>query len=61
MIDPKELRIGNYVKLQDKGVYKIDCGHDIDEIDSSYGTDYCKPIPITEQYLLDFGFEMVEK
>lgn len=66
MIEAKELRIGNYVLLQDKGAYQIDSGHDIDEIDSFDGCskefeDYCKPIPLTEEWLLRFGFEKTEK
>lgn len=52
-----ELRIGNYVLLDDKGVYQIDSGHDIDEIDSfPLDDNYCQGIPLTEQWLLDFGF-----
>lgn len=56
-MDAKELRIGNYVLLQDKGVYQIDLGHDIDEIDSfPLDDNYCQGIPLTEQWLMDFGF-----
>jgi len=57
-MNAKELRIGNYVNLEDKGLYKIDCGHDIDEIDSfQLGDPYCSGVPITEEWLLKFGYE----
>lgn len=53
-----ELRIGNYVLLDDKGVYQIDSGHDIEEIDSfPFDNPYCQGVPLTEQWLKDFGFK----
>ena len=56
MIQASELRIGNYVELQDKGIYQIDSGHDIDELDSfPEGDIYCSAIPLTEEILLRLG------
>lgn len=52
-----ELRIGNYVNLKDKGLYKIDRGYDLEKIEDWEGTDYCTPIPLTEDWLLKFGFD----
>lgn len=50
----EELRIGNWVYLPSKGKdYQIDSGHDIDEIESSGDA---IPIPLTEEWLLRFGF-----
>lgn len=58
MIDPKSLMIGNYVMLRDKGTYQIDSGHDLDELDSfPIDDDYCKPIPLNEDWLVKFGFQ----
>jgi hypothetical protein len=51
-----ELKINNWVHLKDKGYYQIDSGHDIDEISTHEGTDYCTPIPLTEDILIKAGF-----
>lgn len=57
---PNELRIGNYfidwdnkISVLDKSMfYSIGCG------DTSY--DEFKPIPLTEEWLLKFGFEKTQ-
>ena len=46
----KELRIGNWVETFE-GVIQIQNGWEIDE-----GNE-CQPIPLTEEWLLKFGFE----
>lgn len=49
-----ELRIGNWVYLTDKEkVWEILDGHEIDECDDNLSVD---PIPLTEEWLLMFGF-----
>lgn len=55
MIKPEEFRIGSTVWLKSKDKpYTIASGHDIDEgIDS----DDFEPVPLTEEWLLKFGFE----
>ena len=50
-----ELRIGNYV-MYDNEIKKLYLGRDIDD----YITDL-NPIPITEDWLLKFGFEKHKK
>ena len=57
MIQARELRLGNVIHLKDKGEYTIDCGHDLDELLSWGDVDYANGIPITEDWLLKFGFE----
>lgn len=53
-MDAKELRIGNWVNtFFDKEPKKIISGIQIDQI-TKYGE--AEPIPLTEQWLLDFGF-----
>ena len=50
-----ELRIGNLVYLTDKDkVWEILDGHEIDECDDN---PLVQPIPLTEEWLLKFGFE----
>jgi hypothetical protein len=50
----QELRIGNLVYLSDKEkVWEILDGHEIDECDDN---PFAQPIPITEEWLLKFGF-----
>jgi hypothetical protein len=52
MIDAKELRIGNYVfDNGDGNLYKIPSGFSIS------ANMEMNPIPITEEWLLKFGFE----
>ena len=49
-----ELRIGNFVYLSDKEkVWEILDGHEIDECDDN---PFSQPIPLTEEWLLKFGF-----
>lgn len=53
MIEPKELRIGNYVEYPLIGISKIDSGHDIDmAIENSITY-----IPLSEEILLKCRFE----
>lgn len=49
----KELRIGNYVYFQD-ALLKFD-------FESGWNFDYIKPIPLTEEWLLKFGFKEVKR
>ena len=63
----QELRIGNWVKwvfpnrnnqpnkIKDCQVQSI--GGLVGVLDSAYGYDQIEPIPLTEQWLIDFGFE----
>ena len=44
-----ELRIGNYVYFEDR-LLKFD-------FESGWNFDYIKPIPLTEEWLIKFGFE----
>ena len=58
MIKTNELRIGNIVFLNDKQkVWEIMDGFDIDEMTENSTVD---PIPLTEEWLLKFGFEKNE-
>ena len=52
MIDPNELMIGNYVYPDNNhgDVVQV-CAQDFES------TEYLDPIPLTEQWLIDFGFE----
>ncbi len=57
-----ELRIGNFVYLKSKEkVYQIDSGHDIEEIDDAPEMFDAKPIELTEEWLLKFGFKKGDK
>lgn len=62
-MDSKELRIGNWVYLDDNGGrnYQIDSGHDIDEIEGFNKDEYCFGIPLTEEWLIKFGFEVIDE
>jgi hypothetical protein len=52
-----ELRLGNYVFLKSKlKNYEISSGHDIEEIDDAPENFDAEPIPLTEEWLLKFGF-----
>jgi len=54
-----ELRLGNYVFLKSKlKPYEISSGHDIEEIDDAPENFDAEPIPLTEEWLLKFGFEI---
>jgi hypothetical protein len=60
MIDEKEIRIGNYIKAQTKGGEWYEC-----ELTRELflrwlhfgGDDFSEPIPLTEEWLLRFGFK----
>ncbi len=51
MIESKELRIGNYYTDEDGEQHTFDWS-DMSWMD----WDYCKPIPLTEEWLVKFGF-----
>jgi hypothetical protein len=59
-----ELRIGNLVKYNDGGIFKVigiyNFGLDVeDDIESTYMEyENFSPIPLTEEWLLKFGFEI---
>jgi hypothetical protein len=55
-MEAKELRVGNIVRYADS-VY-LDGGK-VTEVGDiiQYETDYYQPIPLTEEWLLNFGFE----
>jgi len=63
MIDAQELRIGNYLEHNKHGLIKVlgvkpHCdNHMIIHDDTWCYLTNCKPIPLTEQWLIDFGFE----
>ena len=56
MVKSKDLRIGNFVYLfydeneNEQSILKF-------EFDSGWNFDYIKPIPLTEEWLLKFGFK----
>lgn len=50
MIQPQELRIGNYVKDPYNKVIKL--------VSVNEDASMLRPIPLTEQWLIDFGMEM---
>jgi hypothetical protein len=52
-MNSQELRIGNYV-IYEGSIEKIQCG---EQIDCNRG-ETIKPIPLTEQWLLDFKFDI---
>jgi hypothetical protein len=62
-MEAKDLRIGNYIERsikieQDKKIIdKVGC-QDIVRIFENIGGFNYEPIPLTEQWLLDFGFEI---
>lgn len=57
MIQASELRIGNLVFLKSLNKnYTIECGFDIEKIED--GED-ALPIPLTEEWLIKFGFEKI--
>ncbi len=53
----KELRIGNYIESP-RGIEEIKYAESLEEIEGS--PDKFKGIPITEQWLIKFGFEKME-
>jgi hypothetical protein len=56
MVQAKELRIGNYVYCFDKQT-EIDLVHFRDLYEGIDEEGWYKPIPLTEEWLLKFGFE----
>ena len=77
MVNPKQLRLGNYIKDRGGKVLRIDFMEHVQEgYDTKLGqimqlegqevhpmteyTDYANPIPIIEEWLLRFGFELEE-
>jgi hypothetical protein len=61
---PNELRIGNLVNYIDGGLFKVigihEFGLDVeDDIETTYMEfENFEPIPLTEEWLLKFGFEI---
>ena len=54
----QELRIGNWIRLKSKNkFYQIDSGHDIEKIYDAPENFDAVPIPLTEEWLIKFGFE----
>lgn len=51
-MEANELRIGNWVDYNDR-VYQVDSGTFIDN-----SINNCMPIPLTEEWLIKFGFEL---
>jgi hypothetical protein len=65
MIDPKELRIGNFVKTW-KGIEEIESISKDSiiwtfhpECSTTRAPEEIKPIPLTEEWLLKFGFKLI--
>lgn len=58
MINANELRIGNIIRDEHGTVHIIDKYDFIEEL-TIYGFNFekCNPIPLTEEWLLKFGFE----
>lgn len=54
-----ELRIGNWVDQPNKGVTKVtSILNDLQiKTETGYVDKYCRPIPLTEEWLVKFGFE----
>ena len=61
-MEVKELRIGNYFKPDSLGEepFKVITAKDIVEIESDPLDDYYKPIPLTEEWIEKFGFELFD-
>ena len=49
-MEKNEMRIGNYIKTKSEGIIPIERGWQIDEGEET------EPIPLTEEWLLKFGF-----
>ena len=63
MIDPKELRIGNYIKIAGTEVYGIGIQAIIDINEQQKNKNILiefEPIPITKDIIIKFGFEKDE-
>jgi len=61
MIDPKELRIGNWIRSTAQGHIQVRA-NDIEKIESVFlkGQDYVQPIPLTTEWMERFGFDKRE-
>lgn len=57
-MEAKDLRIGNYVYNNGR-LDQIKDGHDIDHVRNNPNYPH-NPIPLTEEWLLKFGFEKLE-
>jgi hypothetical protein len=53
-MEAKELRIGNWIKLDGELETTVDC-HDITQLDVAPHSIIIEPIPLTEEWLLKFG------
>lgn len=66
-MDKRELRIGNYIAYCDMDIYKVvgfdDFGIDFnDDGEIIYdGYENFEPIPLTEEWLIKFGFKLLRK
>ena len=52
---PEELRIGNWV--ESNGFYRVRGPYQVSSISGVLEYDYIKPLPLTEEWLLKFGFK----
>ena len=63
-MEAKELRIGNYVRWNNTAVSQMELSDFSnwynDENSHEYG-DFIKPLPLTEEWLLKFGFKFKEE
>lgn len=61
MIKATELRIGNWVDQPNKGVTKVtSILNDLQiRTETGYVDKYCRAIPLTEEWLLKFGFDEI--
>ena len=57
-----ELRLGNWVEQPNDGVTRVTAVlNDLQiKTETGYVDKYCRPIPLTEEWLLKFGFETWE-
>lgn len=55
-MEAKELRIGNWVQLSDRVSSPIQLSDFVEEYETGQAFFHCKPIPITAEWLLRFGF-----
>lgn len=61
-MQPNELRIGNWVKSDTNKEYQIELSDFADwyyDHNSHEFGNYIKPIPLTEEWLMKFGFELL--
>jgi hypothetical protein len=69
-MEVKDLRIGNYIQYKKGHLSKVDCIDIMDEfgtvtvsgldskyIDGSYSLEHFEPIPLTEEWLIKFGYD----